>query len=51
MFNGIEFILGVICSLMGIGVGYLLLMSVFMGIDFISKPRLMNEKVEKSLDT
>lgn len=51
MFNGIEFMLGAASSLMGIGFGYLLLISVFSGINFLSKNRLMKEETEKSLDT
>ena len=39
MFNGIELILGLICSLMGIAVGYLLLVTVFAGIQLLSKHR------------
>jgi ABC-type antimicrobial peptide transport system permease subunit len=50
MFYGIELILGAIGSLVGIGAGYLLLNSVFMGIDRLSKPRLMKQN-ENSLDT
>lgn len=39
MFNGIELILGVVCSAMGIAVGYLFLATVFAGLQFIAKHR------------
>ena len=48
MFNGIELILGAVCSFMGIGVGYLLLATVFAGIQLIAKPRSIRQKVEKN---
>ena len=51
MFSGIEFILGVACSLMGIVGGYIFLTTVFAGLQFISKNRLMKQKMEKTLDT
>jgi hypothetical protein len=51
MFNGIELILGVACSLMGIAGGYLLLIAVFAGIQSISKYRGLKSKVGKNLDT
>lgn len=37
MFNGIELFLGVICSLMGIAVGYVFLVTFFAGLQLISK--------------
>jgi hypothetical protein len=37
MFNGIELFLGVACSLMGIAVGYVFLVTFFAGLQFISK--------------
>ena len=51
MFNGIALILGAACSLMGIAGGYLLLSTVFAGIQFISKRRVPDPKTEKNLDT
>ncbi len=47
MFNSIGIILGVACSLMGIAGGYLLLSTVFAGIQLISKHRVPNQKIEK----
>ncbi len=44
MFNSIELMLGVVCSFMGIAVGYLLLATVFAGIEFIAKPRSSDKK-------
>lgn len=37
MFNGIELFLGVVCSLMGIAVGYVFLVIFFAGLQLISK--------------
>lgn len=37
MFNGIELFLGIICSLMGIAVGYVFLVTFFAGLQLISK--------------
>lgn len=37
MFNGIELFLGVVCSLMGIAVGYVFLVTFFAGLQLISK--------------
>jgi hypothetical protein len=51
MFNGIELMLGAVCSIMGIGGGYLLLTTVFAGIQLISKRRGLEAEVEKNLDT
>lgn len=51
MFNSIGIILGVGCTLMGIVGGYLLLSTVFAGIQLISKRRMLNQKIEKKLDT
>lgn len=49
MFNGIEFALGVVCSLMGIAGGYVFLTSIFAGLQLMSKNR-MKQKVAKTLD-
>ena len=51
MFNSIGIILGMGCVLMGIAGGYLLLSTVFAGIQLISKRRMLNQKIEKKLDT
>ena len=51
MFNGIEFILGVACSLMGIVGGYIFLTTIFAGLQLMSNNRLMKHKVAKTLDT
>ncbi len=51
MFNSIGIILGVGCALVGIAGGYLLLSTVFAGIQLISKHRMLDQKVEKKLDT
>jgi len=50
MFNGIEFVLGAACSLMGIIAGYLCLTTIFAGLQFFSRNRLMKQKIEKTLD-
>lgn len=42
MFNGI--ILGGLCSLIGIGIGYLILNAFFAGVQHISKPRIAEIK-------
>ena len=44
MFNSIELILGIVCSLMGIAAGYLLLATLFAGIELIAKPRPSDKK-------
>lgn len=51
MFNSIGIILGIGCALIGIAGGYLLLSTVFAGIQFISKDRMPDQKIEKKLDT
>ena len=51
MLNSIGIILGIACSLIGIAGGYLLLSTVFAGIQLISKHRTLDEKIEKKLDT
>ncbi len=51
MFNGIGIILGAGCALVGIAGGYLLLSTVFAGIQLISKHRMLDQKMEKKLDT
>ena len=51
MFNGIEVILGVAGSLVGIAGGYVLLATVFAGIQIISKRRMVKSEIEKKLDT
>ncbi len=51
MFEGIGIILGAGCALMGIVGGYLLLSTVFAGIQLISKHRVLNHGLEKKLDT
>ena len=47
MFNSIGIILGMGCALVGIAGGYLLLSTVFAGIQLISKRRMPNQKIEK----
>ena len=48
MFNVI--VLGGICSLMGIGAGYLILNAFFAGVQHIAKPRIVDiEKVAQKL--
>ena len=51
MLNGVGIILGVACSLVGIAGGYLLLSTVFAGIQLISKHRMFDQNMEKKLDT
>ncbi len=51
MFNSVGIILGVGGVLVGIVGGYLLLSTVFAGIQFISKRRMLNQSIEKKLDT
>lgn len=45
-------LLGVICTLMGIGAGYLILNAFFAGVQHIAKPRLpdMKKVAPKILD-
>ncbi len=50
MFNSIGIILGAGCALVGIAGGYLLLSTVFAGIQLISKHRMLDQKMEKKLD-
>ena len=50
MFNGIEFVLGVACSLMGIAGGDVFLTSIFAGLQLMSKSR-MKQEVAKTLDS
>ena len=50
MFNSIGIILGMGCTLVGIAGGYLLLSTVFAGIQLISKRRMLDQKMEKKLD-
>ena len=51
MFDSIGIILGAGCTLMGIVGGYLLLSTVFAGIQLISKRRILDQNMEKKLDT
>ena len=51
MLNSIGIILGVACSLIGIAGGYLLLSTVFAGIQLISKHRMLDQNIEKKLDS
>lgn len=51
MLNSIGIILGMGCALMGIVGGYLLLSTVFAGIQLISKRRVLDQNMEKKLDT
>ena len=39
MFNILEILLGLICSLMGIALAYVFLASLLMGIQFVSKKK------------
>ena len=50
MLNSIGIILGMGCALMGIAGGYLLLSTVFAGIQLISKHRMLDPKIDKKLD-
>lgn len=52
MFSGIEFVIGGLGALMGIGGGYLILNAFFAGIQRIAKPRTVEVKSvkEKRLD-
>ena len=47
MFNSVGIILGMGGVLMGIAGGYLLLSTVFAGIQLISKRRMLNQKIEQ----
>ncbi|MCG9127936.1 hypothetical protein JT359_10095 [Candidatus Poribacteria bacterium] len=51
MFNGI--IIGGLCSLIGIGTGYLILNAFFAGVQLIAKPRVVEieEATSKILDS
>ncbi len=51
MLNSVGIILGIACSLVGIAGGYLLLSTVFAGIQLISKHRMFDQNMEKKLDT
>ncbi len=51
MLNSIGIILGIACSFIGIAGGYLLLSTVFAGIQLISKHRMLDQNMEKKLDT
>ena len=51
MLDGIGIILGAGCALMGIAGGYLLLSTVFAGIQLLSKRRMIDQGFEKKLDT
>ncbi len=51
MFNGIELILGVACTLMGIAGGYIFLTTIFAGLQLMSKNRLIKQKVTRTIDT
>lgn len=53
MFSGIEFVIGGLGALIGIGGGYLMLNAFFAGIQRIAKPRTVevkNVKDEERLD-
>ncbi len=53
MFSGIEFVIGGLGALIGIGGGYLMLNAFFAGIQRIAKPRTIevkNVKDEERLD-
>ena len=42
MANVLEILLGLICSLMGIALAYVVLVSLLMGIQFVSKKKIFN---------
>ena len=44
MFNILEILLGLICSLMGIALAYVVLVSLLMGIQFVSKKKIFKSQ-------
>jgi len=52
MFNGIELILGIICSMLGIALGYVTILGVIIGIQIVVRRSPgKSEKIAKNLDT
>lgn len=45
MFNGIEIILGIICSILGIAIGYVIILGIIGGIRLV-----INRSIGKSED-
>ena len=45
---GIEILIGLICSLMGIAFGYVAIFSLFMGIQLVSKRKIINPPYEEA---
>jgi hypothetical protein len=44
----IEILIGMICSLMGIALGYVTILSLFTGIQLFSKRRVMSPDAEEA---
>ena len=44
----IEFLIGIICSLVGIALGYVTILSLFTGIEFFSKRRIVTANSEET---
>ena len=44
----IEFLIGIICSLMGIALGYVTILSLFTGIELFSKRRIITPASENT---
>lgn len=52
MFNGIEIILGIICSILGIALGYVTILGVIVGIRLVIKRSVgKSEEIAENLDT
>jgi len=52
MFSGIEIILGIICSMLGIALGYVTILGVIVGIRLAIKRSFgKSEEIAKNLDT
>lgn len=51
MFNGIEVILGIICSILGIALGYVTILGVIVGIRLVVRRSIeKSEDITKNLD-
>jgi len=51
MSNMLEILLGLICSLMGIALAYVVLVSLLMGIQFVSKRKIFNSQYAETAVT
>jgi len=52
MFNGIEIILGIICSILGIALGYVTILAIIVGVKLAIKHTVTkSEKFVQNLDT